>query len=56
MMDESREIVASREDRHLERVDREIASQRVRYLPADDAATEDVDDERDVDPPQWVFT
>ena len=43
------EIVA-RVDRHLECVQGEIAAQRRGRLPPHDAATEHVDDERDVDP------
>ena len=50
MMHQSREVGASRKDRHLECVDGQVASQRVRHLPANDEATEDVDDEGDVDP------
>lgn len=49
-MNQSRQVVASREDRHLERVDREAAAQRVRHLPANDEATEHFDDERDAGP------
>ncbi len=40
----------ARVDCHLERVDGEITTQRGRYLPADEATTEDIDHERDVDP------
>ena len=49
-MHESHEVVAPREDRHLQGVDRQITAQRVRHLPADNETTEDVDDEGHVDP------
>ena len=37
-------------DRHLERVERQVSTQRPRRLPADDAPGEHVDDERHVHP------
>ena len=51
MMDQAREVErVARVDRHLERVDGEVAAQRRRDLPADDGPAEHVGDERDVDP------
>ena len=42
-------VVAAVVDRLLERIEHEVGPQRRRDAPADDAAREDVDDERDVD-------
>ena len=50
-----RALAATVEHGHLECVDRQIAAQRPRGLPADDHARVDVDDERDVDPTRVCF-
>ena len=51
VMDQSRESeIVARVDRHLECVQGEVTAQRRGRLPPHNAATEHVDDERDVDP------
>jgi hypothetical protein len=50
MVHQPAEMPTTSEERHVERVNGEITAQRVRHLPAHDTSTEDVDNERHVDP------